>query len=98
MKAVIISYGGAEVLQYADIETPQIKSDQQRLSLGLQLLRSRIQQQSNSSVYAYILIRIRKRFANSLPLSVIASFTPPRDSTGAPILPRTQGTVAASNG
>jgi len=34
MKAVIInSYGGAEVLQYADIETPQIKSDQQRLSL-----------------------------------------------------------------
>jgi len=64
MKAVIInSYGGAEVLQYADIETPQIKSDQQRLSLGLQLLRSRIQQQSNSSVYAYILIRIRKRFA-----------------------------------
>jgi len=29
MKAVIINnYGGAEVLQYADIEKPQIKSDQ----------------------------------------------------------------------
>jgi len=74
MKAVIInSYGGAEVLQYADIETPQIKSDQQRLSLDCNC--SEVVFSSSRIVlsHAYILIRIRKRFANSLPLSEIAS-------------------------